>query len=396
MSRSRRILRAHPFAFSLTVVALLVGAALAGAAIGGGGPKPRPKALAVAVHDALTAPGVPGISARIRFDNRLVSSGALPEGTSSPLISGASGRGWLAADGRFRLELQSANGDVEVVSDGRHVSLYDGKANTLYTAALPRDAGRHAEHGAEHAPTLADVRGALRRLGRHATISGARPTNVAGRPAYEVTVSPKHDGGLLAALSLTWDAARGVPLRVALSAQGSDRPVLQLEATDISYGSVSADRFVIPSPPGAKHVRVDLPVGHGRHRGERSKPEVAGARAVSARVPFKLAAPNRLVGLRRQGVQLLSGEGRKDRRALVLYGHGLGGIAVLEAPARGDAGRGIGQLQRVSINGATGHELPTALGTFVTWTSGGVTYSLVGSLPASAAEAAARELAAAR
>jgi outer membrane lipoprotein-sorting protein len=392
MLRSSRIVRGHPVALGLTAVVLLVGAAIAGAAIGRDGAKPPPKPLAVAVHDALAARTVPGITARIRFDNRLISSGALPRGTSSPLISGASGRGWMDTRGRFRLELQSDDGDVQVVSNGRTLTMYDGKANTLYTAALPHERGH--DHR-ERTPGLAEVRRGLGRLGRHATISGAQPTNVAGRPAYQVRLSPKHDGGLLAALTVAWDATRGVPLRVALTAQGSDEPVLELQATDISYGAVSESRFRAPAVPGAKRVRVDLPTGARAQAAAGKRREIAGVRAVGRSVGFSLRAPDRLVGLRRQAVRLVSGGTPSDSKALVLYGQGLGGIAVLQAPAKADAARAVRQLQRVTIDGATGHELSTPLGTFLTWTSGGVTYTLVGSLPASAAEVAARELAAA-
>jgi hypothetical protein len=395
MLRSSRILRGHRVALGLTAVVLLAGAAIAGAAISRGGAKPPPKPLAVAVHDALTARSVPGITARVRFDNRLVSSGALPQGTSSPLVSGASGRGWMDTRGRFRLELQSDEGDVQIVSDGRTLTMYDGKANTLYTAALPPERGQHAPERRERVPGLAAVRRALARLAAHATVSDAQPTNVAGRPAYEVRLSPARDGGLLAGVSVAWDAARGVPLRVTVSARGSREPVLALQATDISYAAVPEERFRAPAAPGAKRVRVDLPTGLGAGAGAPQRGRGSGLRAVGRQVPFSVVAPSRLAGLRRQAVRLVSGSGSSDAKALVLYGRGLGGIAVLEAPAGAHTARGLGELQRVTIGGAVGRELSTPLGTLLTWTSGGVTYTLAGSRPAAAAEAAARELAAA-
>jgi hypothetical protein len=48
-------------------------------------------------------------------------------------------------------------------------------------------------------------------------------------------------------------------------------------------------------------------------------------------------------------------------------------------------------LPTVSINGVTGHELGTALGTIVQFTRGGVDYTIIGSVPPAAAEAAARD-----
>jgi hypothetical protein len=46
----------------------------------------------------------------------------------------------------------------------------------------------------------------------------------------------------------------------------------------------------------------------------------------------------------------------------------------------------------VSINGVTGQELPTALGTMVRFTRGGVDYTVLGAQPASTVIAAARAL----
>jgi hypothetical protein len=49
-------------------------------------------------------------------------------------------------------------------------------------------------------------------------------------------------------------------------------------------------------------------------------------------------------------------------------------------------------LPTVTLDGVTAHELATQLGTILTWDSGNVTYVLAGSVPSSAAEAAARAL----
>ncbi len=49
-------------------------------------------------------------------------------------------------------------------------------------------------------------------------------------------------------------------------------------------------------------------------------------------------------------------------------------------------------LQELSIDGATGYELATALGTLVQFERDGVAYTIIGSVPPAAAEAAARAL----
>ena len=107
-------------------------------------------------------------------------------------------------------------------------------------------------------------------------------------------------------------------------------------------------------------------------------------------MPFTLAAPDTLVGLPRTGRPPVS----DGAPALVTYGQGLGAIAVIErkADAGGRAGGTLAGLPTVSIDGATGHELATALGTVIESQQGGVSYTLAGSLPPAAAEAAARGL----
>ena len=74
--------------------------------------------------------------------------------------------------------------------------------------------------------------------------------------------------------------------------------------------------------------------------------------------------------------------------ALVLYGQGLGTVAVLEQPVdTGGTPAALDQLPTVSIGGATAHELSTPLGTVLRWTSGSVQTTLAGSVTAATAEA---------
>ena len=116
-----------------TLIAALAGAGAivavtAVTAFGGGGSTPAAEPLSQAVHDALTAAPVDGVSARISFSDNLLGSSALGllGGAGSPLLSGASGRLWLTNDGHLRLELQSDAGDAQIVYDGTNLTVYDG------------------------------------------------------------------------------------------------------------------------------------------------------------------------------------------------------------------------------------------------------------------------------
>ncbi len=389
-----KILRTLPtsrlIALLVAVVAVLVAGAVAVAARGGSGATPPPKPLADAIHDALGAAEPAGVTARISFTNKLFPSGALTGQAGSALMTGATGRLWANANGG-RLELQSDAGDAQIVWNDTKVTVYDASSNTAYTADLPQKQGSTGT--AAHAvPTLDEITTFLTGLGKDWTVSGAEPSNVAGQEAYTVTISPSHDGGLLGSAQLAWDVAHGTPLEIAVYAQGSSSPVLALQATDISFGSVPDSDVAVPPPAGATVVDLSSQSGSGTSGAGAAAP-VTGLPAVQAAAPFTVVAPDTLVGLPRQDVRLV---GPADSRSvIVVYGQGLGAIVVVERTAdaakAGQAGM-LDALPSISLDGVTAHELATQLGTVLGWDRAGVTYVLAGSVPTSAAESAARSL----
>jgi hypothetical protein len=391
MNMLRRLSTPKLIALTILPIAavLATGIALASSS---SGPKPPPRSLASALNAALHSKPVAGFSARITFTNHLFPSGTI---AGSPLLSGASGRLWLAGDGRFRLELQSDTGDTQITSDGRTLSMYDASKGTLYRLALPADktsAAGATKATPSHPIGVAQIQHALKQLSGSAILSGAIPGDIAGRPVYSVRVSPSHDGGLLGAVQLAWDAQQGVPLKLAVYSRGNSSPVLALTATDVHYGAIPSSDLTVHAPASVKPVNVKLPTsssvkGMKNHSGS----SATGTAAVAAALPFRLSAPGSLVGLPRKAVRLI--QTGDSKAAVVLYGQGLGTIAVIEQQvATGKAANSspLAALPAISINGARGHELATALGTAIQVSRGGVTYTLIGSVPAVAAEAAAR------
>jgi outer membrane lipoprotein-sorting protein len=388
-----------------TIAVVAAGAAIA-VASSGSGPVPPRMTLAKAAHRALAAPKVAGITARISFTNHLISSSDLQG--SDPILTGATGRLWLSSGHRLRLELQSDNGDAQIVVNGRSFWISEPSAHTVYEGTVPAgaaDSKRSSASAKDSLPSVAKIQSELSRVMAHANVSGAIPGDVAGHAAYTVQVGPKHDGGLLGSAQLAWDAARGVPLRFAIYARGSRTPVIELKATNVSYGPVATSTFNVSPPSGSKVTKISMPAekaGAARKAGKHARHarHVSGVASVSKRLPFALDAPKSLAGLPRRSVSLLGLSGHPA--ALVTYGQNLGGIAVIEQAA--DAGAGAApktsgnhdrqglSLPTVSINGSTAQELDTALGTVVRFTRGGVGFTVLGSVPPVAAENAARGL----
>ena len=119
---------------------------------------------------------------------------------------------------------------------------------------------------------------------------------MAGQPAYTVRVSPKRDGGLLGGAELAWDAVNGTPLRAAIYATGDSSPVLELKATDISFGSVAPSVFNVTPPASAKVTNLNPPARRIVQNGHGAAP-VIGLAAVQKRSPFRVTAPPKLAGM---------------------------------------------------------------------------------------------------
>ncbi|MFZ2113149.1 MAG: hypothetical protein WAU77_05390 [Solirubrobacteraceae bacterium] len=361
------------------VVVVGIGATALALAVGTG-PTPPPKPLADAIHDAFAAPKVSGVSARIQFTNHLLEGANLATGggessqlSSSPLISGASGRLWIDTEGHARLELQSEEGDTQILWDGKTAELYDASTNTLYRYTPTSQSTGTGEAGSQTSsggsprsetgtntrgtPTVGEIEEGLTHAGKHANISPATPTDVAGQAAYTVRLSPRENGGLIAGAELSWDATTGVPLRAAIYSTDSSSPVIELTATEVSYGPVESSTLDFTPPANAKVEEVTLP-----------KKQDSDA----------------------------SGSSSGEKPHVSTHGQGLGAIVLAESPVKAGAKESEaslpGGLQKVDINGTTASELPTQLGTLLSFERAGVRYLLVGSVTPSSIEAFARGL----
>ena len=165
---------------------------------------------------------------------------------------------------------------------------------------------------------------------------------------------------MLGGAELAWDAVHGTPLRAAVYARGDSSPVLELKVTDISFGAVSRSVFDVVPPSGTKVTNLTSGRAAATHR-NRGATALSGLAAVQRHASFPGHSAQVAHGAPRGDVRLVSSGSHSG--ALVTYGHGLGGIAVLETPADGKAGLGGPpqaangeqpglQLPRVSIHGA--------------------------------------------
>jgi outer membrane lipoprotein-sorting protein len=378
------LLRRLPLSRLLLLCGLVVALGVCATALAsalGTGPTPPAKPLAQAIHDSLAgADGEPvqGVSAHIQLTDHLLEGASLASGSdnssaagqlaSSPLLTGASGRMWIAKDGRVRLELQAEKGDTQILYDGQTVSIYDASSNTLYRYTIPAHeggtgSGTDSPTSPTHheVPTVAKIEEAISHSD-HVSLSEAKPDDIAGQAAYTVRVTPKEPGSLIAAGELSFDAANGAPLRAAIySSHSPSSPTIELAATEISYAPVDSSVFVFTPPSGAKIEEIKPPEGAAKS----TDPSAAQS---------------------------------GDHPHVTAHGQGIATVAVIESESKTKESTAKSPsamtegLQKIKINGIEAAELPTALGTLLSFERSGVRYALGGFVAPSAVETVAKGL----
>jgi hypothetical protein len=365
-------------ATTLTAVGLTAAAAFVAAnwlwSIDRSPPKPPPPTtLQELTLRELSGPGPAGVTAHFRYVDSLVpTTNLLPDATAGgsplPLVSGADGRLWYA-NGRLRMEFQTDQGDTQLLLTGNRALVYDAADGTAYSAILPVAGVPQLARTSLQAAT-----GLLNSIAGDAAVSQPRPGVTGGRPAYTVRIAPTHDGGLLRSASLAVDAETGTPLRLELDAVGHSAPLVEFALSDVSYGEIAPSVFHLRLPFGMRPLALRFA----------APPSVGGT--VSCQAPPSLA------GLELRTCREASRSTDVTGRLLV-YGTSLASVVVLEQPGASDPGGGLwGLLPSVSVSGSSGRELVTGLGTVVRFVRGGVTYTVLGSLPRPVVEGVARGL----
>jgi outer membrane lipoprotein-sorting protein len=332
-----------------------------------------------------------------------VEQSVVPEGLIGASEGGDTGdsgprtaRIWRGGPEQLRAELQGENGDLVIVKNGAEVSVYDGASNTLKVGEKPE-----AEGPPEVGPSPEEIDEFLAEISPTSNLTTGTPVELAGRWAYPLTLEPKDRSlTLVERAEVLVDAEAFVPLRFELFAEKNVEPVARYEAQDFEVGPVPDRRFVFETPPDATVERIEPRDGERADEGrEGGEPKAVGS----------VEEAGELAGFQVEGLAEAPG-GRQLEEirtasggAILTYGSGWGTVVLTEKADGGevsesrreaDEGRGDGlQVPTVDLGGGVeAREVATPVGTVLSWSSGGVSYTLAGSVPAAELEAAARTL----
>jgi hypothetical protein len=104
-------------------------------------------------------------------------------------------------------------------------------------------------------PTLADpatmAREALRALAPYGTVAVDATARVAGRPVYQLTLTPSSRLTLVGGITVAIDAETRIPLRLQVFARGSDSPAIEAGFASVSFAPIDPGVFAFTPPQGA-------------------------------------------------------------------------------------------------------------------------------------------------
>jgi outer membrane lipoprotein-sorting protein len=172
------------------------------------------------------------------------------------------------ADGATKQRVQVIDDLAErnVIRDGASVWTYDSKTKEATHATVP---DRSTDEKPSMLPDgtavpqtpaeLADL--VLSSIEPTTTVSTDSDVRVAGRDAYQVVLTPKDSGTLVASATLTVDAETGVPLKVVVAAKGQSDPALSAGFTSVDFAAPAASVFAFTPPADATVTDVTVPTG---------------------------------------------------------------------------------------------------------------------------------------
>ena len=171
---------------------------------------------------------------------------------------------WYANPTHIRLAVPTTMSETDVIRNGREGWVWQSSSNSVTRMQWPAREGQAARPPAALPSQLPltpqqAASQALKAVGPSTRVSVQRNVTVAGRPAYQLVLSPKAGGSLIGRVAIAIDATRNVPLRVQVFAKGAASPAFQVGYTSISFVKPAAANFSFAPPAGAKVKMVSPP-----------------------------------------------------------------------------------------------------------------------------------------
>ncbi|WP_127128663.1 hypothetical protein [Georgenia sp. SYP-B2076] len=209
---------------------------------------------------------------------------ALPEGTSSGSAAGDpnaadvlamltgthTGRVFVGGPTTARVQVMDSFAERDLVRNGADVWAYDSADNTATHLTLPADHASSAGPTAGGTPTPEELADRLvKAMGPSTNLTVGQDTEVAGRAAYDLVLTPRAAQTLVGSVAIAVDGETGLPLGVTVRAHGQKAPAFEVTYTSLEVAAPDPGLFAFAPPRGATVVEHAVPA-HGDQARDRT------------------------------------------------------------------------------------------------------------------------------
>ena len=210
-------------------------------------------------------------------------------GELSAIVAGShTWKVWYSGPEKVRLALLGSGSESDVIRNGRDVWIWSSNNKTATHHLLPEDAGTPATPDSATSALSADpgelARQLLAGVGPSTTVTGPATVSVAGRSAYELSLSPKASGSLIKDIKIAVDAEFKVPLRVQIDSVRKSGPAIEVGFTDVDFTKPEDRQFQFTPPPGTEVTEGDKAAGN-TSEGDSSTSSTSPAPSASTSAP---------------------------------------------------------------------------------------------------------------
>lgn len=181
----------------------------------------------------------------------------MPAGSSSDLTALASGshtiRVWSDGPARARAAIIGTADEADIIRNGKDVWMWSSSEATVEHSVVPERDASDVDLPALTLPSTPQQAAemALQALDSTTSVSTSGVDQVAGRPVYELILTPRQDGTLVAKVVVALDSETGVPLRVQVFSTQMADPAFEVGFTSVDFSRPDASVFDFTPPPGA-------------------------------------------------------------------------------------------------------------------------------------------------
>jgi outer membrane lipoprotein-sorting protein len=173
----------------------------------------------------------------------------------SDLLSGTHTlRVWAAGENKSRIDKLGTYGESSLIRNGDQAWLWSSEQKSALHTTYVGDHDRDHRKDAGDIPATPQqaAEEALQAIDPSTETEVARNVTVAGRPAYELVLTPKDERSLVAEVAIAVDAETSAPLRVQAYADGAKNPAYSVGFTKIDFSVPDSDTFTFDPPAGTK------------------------------------------------------------------------------------------------------------------------------------------------